>query len=73
MIFLIQSSNAKNLAISQEKKVSTMSIGKYLTKDNKMKAVKLRGLPFNVTEEEILEFFKNYNIVCCGVWAIIMG
>ena len=35
---------------------------KSLTKDNKSKIVKLRGLPFNVTEDGILEFFKDYNI-----------
>ncbi len=51
---------------SQEKKVSTMNIGKYLNKDNKSKAVKLRGLPFNAMEDEIIEFFKKYNIVKTG-------
>ena len=40
-----------------------MNIGKYLTKENKAKALKLRGLPFNATEDEIIEFFKKYNIV----------
>ena len=43
-----------------------MNIAKYLTKENKCKALKLRGLPFNVTEDEIMEFFKNYNIVMGG-------
>lgn len=40
-----------------------MNICKYLTVENKGKAVKLRGLPFNASEDEIMEFFKNYNIV----------
>jgi len=34
-----------------------------MTKENRQKAVKLRGLPFNVTEDEICEFFKSFNIV----------
>lgn len=40
-----------------------MSLGKYLTKENKSRALKLRGLPFHITEDEIVEFFKNYHIV----------
>ncbi len=40
-----------------------MSIAKYLTKENRGKALKLRGLPFNVSEDDIMEFFKKYNIV----------
>lgn len=43
--------------------MSTLTIGKYVTKENKGKLVKLRGLPFNVTEDEILGFFNNYNVV----------
>ena len=40
-----------------------MNIGKYLTKENKSRALKLRGLPFNTTEDEIMEFLKKYNLV----------
>ena len=48
---------------SQDKRPSTLSLSKYLNTDNKNKALKLRGLPFNTSEDEIMEFFKNYNVV----------
>jgi len=43
--------------------VNALTIGKYVTKENKSKIVKLRGLPFNITEDEILGFFSNFNVV----------
>jgi RNA recognition motif-containing protein len=41
----------------------TTTMKSYLTKENRQNALRLRGLPFNVTEDDILSFFKNYNIV----------
>lgn len=41
----------------------TTNMKSYLTKENRQNALRLRGLPFNVTEEDIMNFFKNYHIV----------
>jgi len=48
-----------------EKQLSnySVSLAKFITPQNKAKTLKLRGLPFNVREEEIVEFFAGFDIV----------
>lgn len=52
----------------QEKNANTIVIGKYITAENRSRAVKIRGLPYNVTEEDIMIFFSRYNLVY--IWII---
>lgn len=44
-------------------KPTSTDIKSYLNKGNKANALRLRGLPFNASVDEIVEFFKNYNVV----------
>ena len=35
-------------------------LNKYITEENKFRALRLRGLPYNVTKKDILSFFKDF-------------
>ncbi len=46
-----------------ERKGQTVSIAKALTVDTKDRAVKLRGIPFEASTEDLITFFAGFNIV----------
>jgi len=44
-----------------------INIRSFLTADNIDRAVKLRGMPFGVNPQEIVEFFRDFNISASDV------
>ncbi len=41
----------------------SVKVSKFVTPDNMTKCLKLKGLPFAANEEDIVEFFKSYDVV----------
>ena len=42
--------------------------GSFLQEDNIGRILKLRGLPYSITKEEIQDFFENYDVSKSDVW-----
>jgi len=43
------------------------SLRSFVNSDNIDRAVKLRGMPFHVTQDEIVDFFRDFNITTSDV------
>ena len=44
-----------------------VNLKNFITYDNIERAVKLRGMPFHVTPEQLVEFFRDFNITTSDV------
>ncbi|CDW73355.1 UNKNOWN [Stylonychia lemnae] len=55
-----------NLMFSQQTR-KTVKLNKYITEQNMNRVMKLRGLPYSITCEEICQFFREYDVTLSDV------